>query len=51
MPYGKEIGTIISLLEKIVKRLDILTGICITVTIIGVTVIIVKFAINLVTKK
>ena len=51
MPYGKEIETMISLLEKVVKRLDILTGICVTLTIIGVTIIIVKFAIKLITKK
>ena len=51
MPYGKELETMINLLEKVVKRLDILTGICVTLTIIGATVIIVKFAINLITKK
>ena len=51
MPYGKEIETMINLLEKVVKRLDILTGICVTLTIIGVTVIIVKFVIKFITKK
>ena len=51
MPYGKEIETMISLLEKVVKRLDILTGICVTLTIIGVTVIIIKFMIKLIKKK
>ena len=51
MPYGKELETMISLLEKVVRRLDILTGICIALTIIGVTVIIVKFAINFIKKK
>ena len=51
MPYGKEIETMISLLEKVVKRLDILTGICVALVIIGVTVIVVKFAINFITKK
>jgi len=50
MPYGKELETMINLLEKVVKRLDILTGISIALVIIGITVIIVKFAINLVTK-
>ena len=51
MPYGKELETMISLLEKVVKRLDILTGICVTLTIIGVTVIIIKFMIKLIKKK
>ena len=51
MPYGKEFETIISLLEKVVKRLDILTGICIALVIIGVAVIIVKFVIKFITKK
>ena len=51
MPYGKEFETMIGLLEKVVKRLDILTGISIALVIIGVTVIIVKFAINFITKK
>ena len=51
MPYGKELETMISLLEKVVKRLDILTGISIALVIIGVTVIIVKFAINFRKKK
>ena len=51
MPYGKELETMINLLEKVVKRLDILTGICVTLTIIGVTVIIVKFVSKFITKK
>ena len=51
MPYGKEFETIINLLEKVVKRLDILTGICIALVTIGVTVIIVKFVIKFITKK
>ena len=51
MPYGKEFETMINLLEKVVKRLDILTGICVTLTIIGVTVVIVKFVIKFITKK
>ena len=51
MPYGKELETMINLLEKVVKRLDILTGICVILTIIGVAVIIVKFAINRIKKK
>ena len=51
MPYGEELETMINLLEKVVKRLDILTGICVTLTIIGVTIIIVKFAIKFITKK
>ena len=51
MPYGKELETMISLLEKVVKRLDILTGICVTLTMIGVAVIIVKFVIKFITKK
>ena len=51
MPYGKELETMISLLEKVVKRLDILTGISIALVIIGVAVIIVKFAINFIKKK
>ena len=51
MPYGKELETMISLLEKVVKRLDMLTGICVALVIIGVTVIIVKFVIKFVTKK
>ncbi len=51
MPYGKELETMINLLEKVVKRLDILTGICVTLTIIGVAVIIVKFVIKFITKK
>ena len=51
MPYGKELETMINLLEKVVKRLDILTGICVTLTIIGVVVIIVKFVIKFITKK
>ena len=51
MPYGKEFETIISLLEKVVKRLDMLTGICVALVIIGVTVIIVKFVIKFITEK
>lgn len=51
MPYGKELETMINLLEKVVKRLDMLTGICVALVIIGVTVIIVKFAINFRKKK
>ena len=51
MPYGKELETMISLLEKVVKRLDLLTGICVALVIIGITVIIVKFAVNFITKK
>ena len=51
MPYGKELETMINLLEKVVRRLDILTGICVTLTIIGVAVIIVKFVIKFITKK
>ena len=51
MPYGKELETMISLLEKVVKRLDILTGICVTLTVIGATVIIVKFVTNFKRKK
>ena len=51
MPYGKEFETMISLLEKVVKRLDILTGITIALVVIGVTVIIVKSALKLITKK
>ncbi len=51
MPYGKEFDIMINLLEKVVKRLDILLGICITLIIIGVVVIIVKFAIKFITKK
>ena len=51
MPYGKELETMISLLEKVVKRLDMLTGICIALVTIGVTVIIVKFAIYFIKKK
>ena len=51
MPYGKEFETMIGLLEKVLKRLDILTGISIALVIIGVTVIVVKFAINLIKKK
>ena len=51
MPYGKEFETMIGLLEKVLKRLDILTGISIALVIIGVTVIVVKFAINFITKK
>ncbi len=51
MPYGKEFETMISLLEKVLQRLNILTGISIALVIIGVTVIIVKFAIKFITKK
>lgn len=51
MPYGKEFETMISLLEKVVVRLDILTGICIALVIIGFTVVIVKFAMNFKKKK
>ena len=51
MPYGKEFETMIGLLEKVVKRLDMLTGICVALVIIGVTVIIVKFVIKFITKK
>ena len=51
MPYGKELDTMINLLEKVVKRLDMLTGICVALVIIGVTVIIVKFTINFIMKK
>ena len=51
MPYGKEFETMISLLEKVLQRLNILTGISIALVIIGVTVIIVKFAIKFIMKK
>ena len=51
MPYAKEFETMISLLETVVKRLNILTGICVALVIIGVTVIIVKFAIDFIKKK
>jgi hypothetical protein len=51
MPYGKEFETMINLLEKVVKRLDILTGISVALVIIGVTVIVVKVVINFITKK
>ena len=51
MPYGKEFETMIGLLEKVVRRLDILTGITIALVVIGVTVIIVKFTLKLITKK
>lgn len=51
MPYGKELETMIGLLEKVVKRLDILTGITIALVVIGVTLIIVKYALKLITKK
>ena len=51
MPYGKEFETMISLLEKVVKRLYILTGICIALVIIGVTVIVVKLVISFIKKK
>ena len=51
MPYGKEFETMISLLETVVKRLNVLTGICVGLVIIGVTVIVVKFVINFITKK
>ena len=51
MPYGKEFETMINLLEKVVKRLDILTGISIALVIIGVTVIIVKLVISFIKKK
>ena len=50
MPYGKEFETMVGLLEKVVKRLDILTGITIALVVIGVTVIIVNFAFKLITK-
>ena len=50
MPYGKEFETMIGLLEKVVKRLDILTGICIALTIIGVAVIVVKLIISFIKK-
>jgi hypothetical protein len=51
MPYGKEFETMISLLETVVKRLNVLTGICVALVIIGIAVVIVKFAINFITKK
>jgi hypothetical protein len=51
MPYGKEFETMIGLLEKVVIRLDILTGITIALVAIGFTIIIVKFALKLITKK
>ena len=51
MPYGKEFDTMIGLLEKVVKRLDILTGITIALVVIGVTLIIVKYALKLIAKK
>ena len=51
MPYGKELETMIGLLEKVIKRLDILVGISVALVMIGGTVIIVKFAINFIKKK
>ena len=51
MPYSKELETMISLLETVVKRLNVLTGICVALVIIGITVIVVKFVINFITKK
>ena len=51
MPYGKEFETMISLLETVVKRLNVLTGICVGLVIIGIAAIIVKFAFNFITKK
>ena len=51
MPYSKELETMIGLLEKVVKRLDILTGITIALVVIGVTLIIVKYALKFITKK
>ena len=51
MPYGKEFETMIGLLEKVIKRLDILVGISVALVMIGGMVIIVKFAINFITKK
>ena len=51
MPYGKEFDTMISLLEKVIKRLDILVGITVALVIIGGAVIIAKFVINRMTKK